>query len=85
MEESDMVYIDPHVLSAPSLLDVDGDGIMELVVAISYYFDMADYPSHNDSDIDRSMYVAGGLACWDIEHQSKSCPHDTLSSQLPLP
>ena len=70
IDESDMVYIDPHVLSAPTLLDVDGDGVMELVLAVSYYFDMADYPDYLNDTIDRSMYVAGGIACWDIENQS---------------
>jgi hypothetical protein len=69
VNEENMVAIDPHVLSTPSLIDIDNDGHLELVIAVSYYFDAADYPNPEIDVIDRSMYVAGGLACWDIENE----------------
>jgi len=33
------VLIDAHVLSTPTLADVDGDGHVELILAVSYFFD----------------------------------------------
>lgn len=44
-----VVYIDPHVLGTPQLVDINGDGHMEVVVAISYYFDHNLRSSNNSS------------------------------------
>ena len=33
------MLIDAHVLSTPTLADVDGDGHVELILAVSYFFD----------------------------------------------
>jgi hypothetical protein len=41
--DSTFVFVDPHVLSSPVLVDVNGDGNMEIVMAVSYYFDKVEY------------------------------------------
>lgn len=35
-------------------------------MAVSYYFDSAQYAG-KELDYDPSLYVAGGLACWDLQ------------------
>ena len=47
-------------------MDVNNDGHVEVVVAVSYYFDKEEY-SNKELDFDPSMYVAGGLALWDLQ------------------
>ena len=38
------VYIDPHVLATPVLVDLDGNGVTsELILPISYYYDPYHY------------------------------------------
>ena len=69
VNESDYVFIDPHVLGSPTLTDVNGDGHMEVIVAISYYFDKVEYQNKN-VDFDPSLYIAGGIACWDLESEN---------------
>ena len=64
--ESNFVYIDPHVLGSPTLVDVNGDGHMEVIVAVSYYFDAVQYQG-KELDFDPSDYIAGGIACWDLQ------------------
>jgi hypothetical protein len=57
------VLVDPHILSTPAIADVDGDGVADLVVAASYYFDRDEYhdsPSRFDAlaaDVDITKYV----------------------------
>ena len=58
--ESSYVFLPPHVLGSPALADVNGDGNIEVIMAVSYYFEK-DF--HAD-DIVPSMYIAGGIACW---------------------
>lgn len=53
-------------LGSPVLVDIDNDGHVEVLVAVSYYFDKEEYAG-KDLDFDPSLYVAGGLACWDLE------------------
>ncbi len=36
---SPYIYIDAHILATPAIGDLDGDGVDELVVAVSYFFD----------------------------------------------
>lgn len=62
------LFVDPHVLSSPTLADVNSDGNLELVMAVSYYFDAADYAG-KDLDYDIGNYVAGAVVSWDIEGQ----------------
>jgi hypothetical protein len=41
--DTDFVYVDAHVLGSPVLSDVDSDGHVEVIVAVSYYFDKEEY------------------------------------------
>lgn len=68
VDSSKYVFVDPHVLSTPTLADVNNDGHMEIVMAVSYYFDAAESHSHAP-DINIRKYVAGAIVCWDIEEQ----------------
>ena len=66
VDGDEYVLIDAHVLSTPVLADVEGDGGMEIIVAVSYYYDKQyyadnDVESPSDEDIDMSKYVAGGV------------------------
>lgn len=36
---SPFIFIDAHILATPAIGDLDGDGIDELVVPVSYFFD----------------------------------------------
>lgn len=47
-------------------MDIDNDGHVEVLVAVSYYFDKEEYTG-KELDFDPSLYVAGGLACWDLQ------------------
>eukprot|EP01038_Epipyxis_sp_PR26KG_P005673 gene5673-7830_t len=69
INESNFVFIDAHVLSTPALVDINGDGHMEMVFAVSYYFDKAEYVDRSGIDFDIEMYVAGGVVCWDMQSQ----------------
>jgi hypothetical protein len=66
--DSNFVFVDPHVLSSPLLTDVNGDGQMEVIMTISYYFDAEKYRGV-DLGFDPENYVAGGIASWNLEHQ----------------
>jgi hypothetical protein len=63
------VFLDAHVLGSPSMADVNGDGHMDVLMAVSYYFDKAEYAG-TQLDFDPSMYVAGGVVCWDLKNQA---------------
>jgi hypothetical protein len=66
--ESNYVFADAHVLGSPTLVDVNGDGHMEVIVAISYYFDRVEYAA-KDVDFTPGDYIAGGIGCWDLEEE----------------
>ena len=39
-EDSNIVWVDPHVLGTPVITDTNGDGLEnEMVLSLSYYFD----------------------------------------------
>ena len=81
--DSNYVFIDPHLLSTPTLADINGDGKVDVIMAVSYYFDKK---SDASSDFEPDMYVAGrashmhrccfylavstgGVVCWDLEDE----------------
>lgn len=64
------VNVDPHVLASPAMGDINGDGHMEVIFPVSYYFDPEkDAVGSLPADIDKDMYVASGLVCWDMAAQ----------------
>ena len=73
-QDSDFVYIDPHVLATPTIADTNGDGIAnELVVPVSYYFDPFFYADGRNLDklggLERDELVhftAGGIVIIDL-------------------
>ena len=83
--DSNYVYIDPHVLSTPTLADINGDGKVDVIMAVSYYFDKKsgssfDFepdmyvagkqaPSYSPSKFSRILDKIGGVVCWDLENE----------------
>ena len=61
----ELILVDAHVLATPVVADVDGDGHDELVAAVSYFFDDAEWP-HSRIDrelgigVDTDKYVMAG-------------------------
>ena len=62
------VYVDAHVLSTPGFADINNDGIPELFITVTYYFDENEYVSNPSLfnnigyDVNIHMYVAGKSA-----------------------
>lgn len=70
---SPYVWIDPHIQTTPVIGDIDGDGEEELVIAVSYFFDEAEYSvdSHmakfavgENGDIQK--YLASGIVVYNL-------------------
>ena len=55
-----------NLAGSPVLVDVNNDGNVEVLVAVSYYFDKEEYAGR-ELDFDPSLYVAGGMACWNLQ------------------
>lgn len=72
IDKDSIVFVDPHILSTPVIIDIDHDGNDEIIVGVSYFFDREYYsnPDHQsklDTDVDLSMYVAGSIVVQDIK------------------
>lgn len=73
--DQDYVFVDPHVLTTPTIADTDGDGVFaELVVAVSYYFDPYRYGDVEQLERLNGMeagelvdYAAGGVVIIDLD------------------
>ena len=71
--DGEHVFVDPHVLTTPRVrFNLTGNGHDAMVVPISYYFDEEVYQERarilDDAHIvlDRSNFVVGGLAVYDL-------------------
>ena len=38
-------------------------------MSVSYYFDKAEYATRGELGFDPELFVAGGVACWDLDEQ----------------
>ncbi|THU53601.1 hypothetical protein C4D60_Mb10t16160 [Musa balbisiana] len=67
----DYVSIDSHILCTPVIADIDNDGIQEMVVAVSYFFDREYYdnPQHlaDLGGINIEKYVASGIVVFNLD------------------
>uniref|UniRef100_A0A7S0RKX6 DEX1 C-terminal domain-containing protein n=1 Tax=Chlamydomonas leiostraca TaxID=1034604 RepID=A0A7S0RKX6_9CHLO len=84
-KEAEYVYVDPHILSTPTLADIDADGHEELVVAVSYFYDREyyDQPDHMEDvkGLDLGKYVASGVVVFDLRTKTvKWSQHLDLST-----
>lgn len=73
--DEEYVYVDPHVMATPVLVDVNGDGTLDLIMSVSYFFDEDDYKDLNHraslgADVDIKKYVAGGLVAYDLHNDT---------------
>ncbi|XP_030537134.1 protein DEFECTIVE IN EXINE FORMATION 1 [Rhodamnia argentea] len=67
----DYVNIDAHILCTPVIADIDNDGVLEMVVAVSYFFDHEYYDNQEHlkelGNIDIGKYVAGGIVVFNLD------------------
>ncbi|CAN7075505.1 unnamed protein product [Brassica oleracea var. botrytis] len=67
----DYVNIDAHILCTPVIADIDKDGVEEMVVAVSYFFDPEYYdnPEHLKGlgGIDIKNYIASSIVVFNLE------------------
>jgi len=72
-DSSEYVWVDAHMQTTPVIGDIDGDGHDEVVLAVSYFFDQAEYAADSklrryvvgeDGDINR--YLASGVVAFDL-------------------
>ncbi|ESL10227.1 FG-GAP repeat protein [Trypanosoma rangeli SC58] len=66
----DEVAVDPHIMSTPVIVDVDGNGDLDIVLHLSYFFDMKAYEGEKAEllppGIDVDDYVADVLMVLDL-------------------
>ncbi|PKA56153.1 hypothetical protein AXF42_Ash015638 [Apostasia shenzhenica] len=67
----DYVNIDSHILSTPVIADIDSDGIQEMIVGASYFFDREYYdnPEHlaDLGGIEIDKYIASGIVVFNLD------------------
>lgn len=65
------VHVDSHILCTPVIADIDRDGVSEMIIAVSYFFDHEYYdnPEHAKElgGIDIGKYVGGGIVVFNLE------------------
>ncbi|XP_047340883.1 protein DEFECTIVE IN EXINE FORMATION 1 isoform X1 [Impatiens glandulifera] len=73
------VNIDSHILSTPVIADIDNDGVSEMIIAVSYFFDREYYdnPEHSKElgGIDIGKYVAGGIVVFNLDTKQVKWTH----------
>lgn len=70
--ESEYVLVDAHVLTTPTVADINNDGHVEILLSVSYFFDRTKYGDGKPPPapgVDPSKYVAGGVVCYDLQSQ----------------
>ncbi|KAI9115933.1 hypothetical protein K1719_012863 [Acacia pycnantha] len=67
----DYVNIDSHILGTPVIADIDNDGVSEMVIAVSYFFDHEYYDNQDHmkelGNIDIGKYVAGAIVVFNLD------------------
>ncbi|XP_078427631.1 defective in exine formation protein (DEX1) [Wolffia australiana] len=67
----DFVYVDAHILCTPVIADIDNDGVSEMIVAASYFFDREYYGDSEHlkelGDISIDKYVAGSIVVFNLD------------------
>lgn len=67
----DYVNVDSHILCTPVIADIDNDGVHEMIVAVSYFFDREYYdnPDHMAElgGIDIGKYVASSIVVFNLD------------------
>ncbi|KAK9815165.1 hypothetical protein WJX73_009335 [Symbiochloris irregularis] len=71
ISEGGFLWLDAHILATPALADIDGDGVEDLVLAVTYFFDHDVYSDPDKlatlgTDVDITKYVGGGLVAYDL-------------------
>lgn len=66
--QSDEVAVDAHLLATPAVVDMDGDGTLDVVAHVSYFFDAEYYARVENQfslpeDVNMDDYVADALVC----------------------
>nr|CCC91722.1 putative intergrin alpha chain protein [Trypanosoma congolense IL3000] len=67
----DDVVVDPHIMSTPTIADVDGNSNVDVVVHVSYFFDLRDYDTSERDErffegVNFDEYVADVLVSIDL-------------------
>eukprot|EP00298_Acanthocystis_sp_HF-20_P002965 c13345_g1_i2.p1 GENE.c13345_g1_i2~~c13345_g1_i2.p1 ORF type:complete len:744 (+),score=304.65 c13345_g1_i2:35-2233(+) len=69
--EGDYVFIDSHVLCSSAINDIDQDGHMDIILAVSYFFDRETFDfsrlKEGNLNIDIGKYIAGGIVVIDLK------------------
>ncbi|CUG93509.1 membrane-associated protein, putative [Bodo saltans] len=65
---SDEIAVDAHILATPVIVDMDGDGALDAVVHVSYFFDSTYYSRAENQnilpdDVEPTNYVADAVVC----------------------
>ncbi len=57
------MQVPPHILASPVMVDVDGDGFDDAVIAVSYFYDRRQYSREDAENFDGSPenYVASAI------------------------
>ncbi|XP_062214102.1 protein DEFECTIVE IN EXINE FORMATION 1-like [Phragmites australis] len=67
----DYVSIDAHILSTPVIADIDKDGVQEMVIAVSYFFDREYYEKSERAKelggIDIEKYAASSIVVFNLD------------------
>ena len=65
--------MDPHILATPVVVDLDEDGVSDIIVPVTYYFDKRKYKYSKKwieaNNVDLSKYIACGIAIFDSNSQ----------------